>query len=143
MGNAKRNQKRVGRLLLIILGYWIVISGLGGMFFFLYGLASGLQMSPALIIVAILFIAVGIIIIWTGAKLKENWQVTLGVIAIVFAILQGGLALVMHMAEKSYHISDLGFSVMNVSFFFSAILSLIVGFGLILYQKRKKDPRRK
>lgn len=133
MSNVKRNQKRVGRVLLIILGYWIVISALWGIFSFLYGLASGLQMSPVLIIVAILFIAVGMIIIWTGAKLKENWQVTLGVIAIVFSILQGGLALVMHMTEKSYHISNLGFSVMNVSFFFSAILSLIVGFGLILY----------
>ena len=133
MSNAKRNQKRVGRVLLIILGYWIAISALWGIFSFLYGLASGLQMSPVLIIVAILFIAVGMIIIWTGAKLKENWQVTLGVIAIVFSILLGGLALVMHMTEKSYHISNLGFSVMNVSFFFSAILSLIVGFGLILY----------
>jgi len=133
MINANRNQKRVGRVLLIILGYWIVISGLWGIFFLLYGFTSGLQMSPVLIIVAILFIAVGMIIIWTGAKLKEKWQVTLGVIAIVFSILHGGLALVMHMTEKSYHISNLGFSVMNVSFYFSAILSLIVGFGLILY----------
>lgn len=133
MSNTNRNQKRVGRVLLIILGYWIVSAGLWGIFSFLYGLASGLQMPPVLIIVAILFFAVGMIIIWTGAKLKENWQVTLGVIAIAFSILQGGLALVMHMTEKSYHIFNLGFSVMNVSFYFSAILSLIVGFGLILY----------
>ena len=139
MSNANRNQKRVGRVLLIILGYWIVISGLWGIFFLLYGIASGLQMSPVLIIVAILFIAVGMIIIWTGAKLKEKWQVTLGVIAIVFSILHGGLALVMHMTEKSYHISNLGFSVMNVSFYFSAILSLIVGFGLILYHVLFRD----
>ena len=121
MSNAKRNQKRVGRVLLIILGYWIVSAGLWGIFSFLYGLSSGLQMPPVLIIVAILFIAVGMIIIWTGAKLKENWQVILGVIAIAFSILHGGIALVMHIAEKSYHISNLGFSVMNVSFFFSAI----------------------
>ena len=139
MRNAKRNQKRVGRVLLTILGYWIVISGLYGIFFLLNGFASGLQMSPVLIIVAILFIAVGMIIIWTGAKLKENWQVTLGVIAIVFSILHGGLALVMHMTEKSYHISNLVFSVMNVSFYFSAILSLIVGFGLILYHVLFRD----
>lgn len=139
MSNAKRNQKRVGRVLLIILGYWIAISALWGIFSFLYGLASGLQMSPVLIIVAILFIAVGMITIWTGAKLKENWQVTLGVIAIAFSILQGGLALVMHMTEKSYHISNLGFSVMNVSFFFSAILSIVVGFGLILYHVLFRD----
>ena len=139
MSNAKRNQKRVGRVLLIILGYWIAISALWGIFSFLYGLASGLQMSPVLIIVAILFIAVGMIIIWTGAKLKEKWQVTLGMIAIVFSILHGGLALVMHMTEKSYHISNLGFSVMNVSFFFSAILSIVVGFGLILYHVLFRD----
>jgi hypothetical protein len=139
MSNANRNQKRVGRVLLIILGYWIVISGLWGIFFLLYGFVSGLQMSPVLIIVAILFIAVGMIIIWTGAKLKEKWQVTLGVIAIVFSILHGGLALVMHMTEKSYHISNLGFSVMNVSFYFSAILSLIVGLGLILYHVLFRD----
>jgi len=139
MSNANRNQKRVGRVLLIILGYWIVISGLWGIFFLLYGFVSGLQMSPVFIIVAILFIAVGMIIIWTGAKLKEKWQVTLGVIAIVFSILHGGLALVMHMTEKSYHISNLVFSVMNVSFYFSAILSLIVGFGLILYHVLFRD----
>ena len=139
MSNSNRNQKRVGRVLLIILGYWIVSAGLWGIFSFLYGLASDLQMPPVLIIVAILFIAVGMIIIWTGAKLKKNWQVTLGVIAIAFSILQGGLALVMHMTEKSYHISNLGFSVMNVSFFFSAILSIVVGFGLILYHVLFRD----
>ena len=139
MSNAKRNQKRVGRVLLIILGYWIVSAGLYGIFSFLYGLSSGLQMPPVLIIVAILFIAVGMIIIWTGAKLKKNWQVIIGVIAIAFSILHGGLALVMHIAEKSYHISNLVFSVMNVSFYFSAILSLIVGFGLILYHVLFRD----
>jgi hypothetical protein len=133
MSNAKRNLKRVGGVLLLIWGYLIASAGLWGIFSFFYGLSSGLQMSPVLMIVAILFIAVGMIIIWSGAKLKENWQVTLGVTAFVFSILHGGLALVMHMTEKSYHMSNLEVSVMNVSFFFSAILSLIVGFGLILY----------
>ncbi len=76
MSNAKRNLKRVGGVLLLIWGYLIVSAGLWGIFSFLYGLSSGLQMSPVLIIVAILFIAVGMIIIWTGAKLTEKWQVT-------------------------------------------------------------------